>query len=139
MSNKTSDNNVVTNKDLEVLEARIFFYENSKKIGIVDKMIPRAVKENEAIKHLLAEREQKNKRIKELEEEIEKANRQIDLDYVDENYIPKRSIVDKIEELKLANGSDGKDNVENLVRELLTIDILQELLGVWGGDESDGD
>lgn len=41
--------------------------------------------------------------------------------------IPKQAVIDKIKELKLSGGSDGKDNVENLVREL-TIDILQELL-----------
>lgn len=44
--------------------------------------------------------EQKDKRIKELEEELEKANRQLDLDYVDDNYIPKQKVKDKIEELK---------------------------------------
>lgn len=71
MSNKTSNKDVVTNKDLEVLEERIFHYEITKKIGNVDKMIPQAVKENEAIKHLLVEREQKDKRIKELKEENE--------------------------------------------------------------------
>ena len=43
------------------------------------------------------------------------------------NSIPKQKVIDKIKELKLSGGSDGKDNVENLVREL-TIDILQELL-----------
>lgn len=44
--------------------------------------------------------EQKDKRIQELEEELEKANRQLDLDYVDDNYIPKQKVKDKIEELK---------------------------------------
>lgn len=72
MSNKTSDEKIVTKEDLEVLEERIFHYEITKKIGNIDKMIPQAVKENEAIKHLLVEREQKDKRIKELEEENEK-------------------------------------------------------------------
>lgn len=69
MNNKTIDEKIVTKEDLEVLEERIFHYEINKKIGTVDKMVPGAVKENEAIKHLLAEREQKDKRIKELEEE----------------------------------------------------------------------
>ncbi len=49
---------------------------------------------------LLTELEQKDKRIQELEEELEKANRQLDLDYVDDNYIPKQKVKDKIEELK---------------------------------------
>ena len=57
---------------------------------------------------------EKDKRIQELEKELE-------------NNIPKQVVIDKIDELKLSGGSDGKDNVENLVREL-TIDILQELL-----------
>ncbi len=43
-------------------------------------------------------------------------------------YIPKQVVIDRIKELKLSGGSNGKDNVENLVREL-AIDILQELLG----------
>lgn len=49
---------------------------------------------------LLTELEQKDKRIQELEEELEKANRQLDLDYIDDNYIPKQKVKDKIEELK---------------------------------------
>ena len=44
--------------------------------------------------------QQDKNRIKELEEELEKANRQLDLDYVDDNYIPKQKVKDKIEELK---------------------------------------
>lgn len=43
---------------------------------------------------------EKDSRIQELEEELEKANRQLDLDYVDDNYIPKQKVKDKIEELK---------------------------------------
>ena len=41
--------------------------------------------------------EQKDKIIKELEEELEKANRQLDLDYVDDNYIPKQKIEAEIQ------------------------------------------
>ena len=44
-----------------------------------------------------------------------------------ENSIPKQIVIDRIRDLKLSGGSNGKDNVENLVREL-AIDILQELL-----------
>lgn len=40
--------------------------------------------------------DEKDKRIQELEEKLEKANRQLDLDYVDDNYIPKQ----KVKELK---------------------------------------
>lgn len=46
---------------------------------------------------LLTELEQKDKRIQELEKELEKANRQLDLDYVDDNYISKQKVKDKIE------------------------------------------
>lgn len=61
-------------------------------------------------------------RVKELEEE----------NYVQkvallENSIPKQKVKDKIEELKLSGGSNGKDNVENLARELV-IEVLEELL-----------
>lgn len=40
---------------------------------------------------------EKDSRIQELEEKLEKANRQLDLDYVDDNYIPKQKVKDKIE------------------------------------------
>lgn len=43
---------------------------------------------------------EKDSRIQELEEKLEKANRQLDLDYIDDNYIPKQKVKDKIEELK---------------------------------------
>ena len=36
-------------------------------------------------------------RIKELEAKLEKANKQLDLDYVDKNYIPKQKVIDLIE------------------------------------------
>ena len=35
-------------------------------------------------------------RIKELEAKLEKANKQLDLDYVDKNYIPKQKVIDLI-------------------------------------------
>lgn len=49
------------------------------------------------VEHILTEREQDKNRIKELEKELEKANKQLDLDYVDDNYIPKQKVKDKIE------------------------------------------
>ena len=54
----------------------------------------------QAIENILAEREEDKKKIKELEAKLEEANKQLDLDYVDENYIPKQKIKDKIEELR---------------------------------------
>ena len=68
------------------------------------------------------------KRIQELEEKVETKQKFIIMaSEVIKNSIPKQAVIDKIDELKLSGGSNGKDNVENLVREL-AIDILQELL-----------
>lgn len=76
------------------------------------------------------------KRIKELEEENKKLKAKIDVtnwqektvyESLKEKYIPKQTVKDKIEELKLSGGSNGKDNVENLAREL-AIEMLEELL-----------
>ena len=58
---------------------------------------------NPAIKNILSEREQDKARIKELESKLEEANKQLDLDYVDENYIPKQKAKEmqaKIKELE---------------------------------------
>ena len=52
-----------------------------------------------AISHILAERKQDKKKIKELEETLEKANNQLDLDYVDQNYISKQKIKEKLKEV----------------------------------------
>ena len=122
MSNKTSDKNVVTEEDIEVLEERLFFYENSKKIGTVNKMIPQAVKENEAIKHLLAEQDQKDKRIKELEADLYSAN-EIIADLTDS--IPKQVVIDKIEELE-NDIKLGNCRYPYILEH--KIDVLQELL-----------
>lgn len=56
-----------------------------------------------SIKNILSEREQDKARIKELESKLEEANKQLDLDYVDENYIPKQKAKEmqaKIKELE---------------------------------------
>lgn len=49
-----------------------------------------------------------------------------------ENVIPIQKVKDKIENLKMSGGSDGKDNTENTVQELV-IEALQDIL-----DESKG-
>ena len=99
MSNKTSDKNVA--------EDRVIAH----KFAVMQQQL-----------------EQKEKRIQELEEENERKDKFIKMaKEVIDNSILKQVVIDKIDELKLSGGSDGKDNVENLVREL-TIDILQELL-----------
>ena len=41
--------------------------------------------------------------------------------------IPVQKIKDKIEDLKMSGGSDGKDNTENTARELV-IEVLQDIL-----------
>lgn len=139
MSNKTSDKNVanledsimlleeIINGDKECLEIDIRNnnYEDiehwKREIKAVENVVnayyrekARADKLENDYSKLLTETDEKDKRIQELEKELE-------------NNIPKQVVIDKIDELKLSGGSDGKDNVENLVREL-TIDILQELL-----------
>lgn len=43
------------------------------------------------------------------------------------NYIPVQKLKDKIEDLKMSGGSDGKDNTENTAREL-AIEALQNIL-----------
>lgn len=64
---------------------------------MVDLEIPKAMA------NILSEREQDKARIKELESKLEEANKQLDLDYVDENYIPKQKAKEmqaKIKELE---------------------------------------
>lgn len=63
MNNKTSDKNVVTEEDLEVLNEVLLHNRETEQVRI-------------AIEHILAEREQKDKRIQELEEENKKVKAQ---------------------------------------------------------------
>ena len=86
-----------------------------------------------AISNILSEREQDKARIKELEEENASKQKAYDDCYCEYKHykqfdsIPKQKVKDKIEEVKLSGGGNGKDNVENLARELV-IDVLEELL-----------
>lgn len=77
-----------------------------------------------AIAHLI-------ERIKDLEEKnknrVDFQQKYIEVTNLYLNSIPKQKVKDKIEELKLSGGSNGKDNVENLARELAT-EALEELL-----------
>lgn len=93
MNNKTSDKDVTIKEDIRVLKN----IEKLRRIEFKHCVTDREIK---AIQNILVELEQKDKRIQELEEELEKANKQLDLDYVDDNYIPKQKVKDKIEELK---------------------------------------
>lgn len=54
-----------------------------------------------------------------------------------EDCVTKQKIKDKIEDLKMSGGSDGKDNTENTVRELV-IEVLQEILNE-SEDSKDGE
>lgn len=118
MNNKTSDKDVTIKEDIRVLKN----IEKLRRIEFKHCVTDREIK---AIQNILVELEQKDKRIQELEEKLEKANRQLDLDYVDENYIPKQAVIDKIEELKkdIKNGNTRYPYIEEH-----KIEILQELL-----------
>lgn len=137
MSNKGSDNNVgsiekisqTSDKNVANIEEDVKILENfcefEDAVVLTDYALTLV---QETIKHILAELEQKDKRIQELEEKVETKQKFIIMaSEVIKNSIPKQAVIDKIDELKLSGGSNGKDNVENLVREL-AIDILQELL-----------
>ena len=73
--------------------------------------------------------------IEKLQKENELAKKQVEYDkthiYTPQtiklNYIPIQTIEDKIEDLKMSGGSDGKDNTENTAREL-AIEALQDIL-----------
>ena len=52
-------------------------------------------------------------RIKELESKLEEANKQLDLDYVDENYIPKQKVKGMQTKIKELEEENGKLRIEN--------------------------
>lgn len=96
MSNKTSDKNVANIED----EIKILTEENS------------SCKKEQAIQHILAELEQKDKRIKELEEDLTDS-------------IPKQVVIDKMEELnKEIKSCDAIDAIFKIKQQ----QVLQELL-----------
>ena len=124
MSNKTSDKNVANIERLNNFANMTFLYGNRVNLNVS------GLKEiQQDLKYLLAEREQKDKRIQELEEELEKANKQLDLDYVDENYIPKQVIIDKVNEINKKYEDSKDENGESpYFYPDFTIRILQKLL-----------
>ena len=153
--NKGSDKNVGSIEDDVKRCNELIKVEHANWIGISNQL---------AISHILAEREQmlkerdvandsviahkfavmqqqleqKDERIKELEEELEKATRQLDLDYVEENFIPKQQVKGKLKELKIERDKIYKEFIESnrLDKQLhvqgiyldAQIIILQELL-----------
>ena len=120
MNNKTSDKDVTIKEDIRVLKN----IEKLRRIEFKHCVTDREIK---AIQNILVELEQKDKRIQELEEKLEKANRQLDLDYVDDNYIPKQKVKDKIEEYNKKMEEDvGHPNW--IIVDKIVINVLQELL-----------
>lgn len=143
--NKGSDKNVGSIEDDVKRCNELIKVEHANWIGISNQL---------AISHILAEREQmlkerdvandsviahkfavmqqqleqKDKRIKELEEELEKANRQLDLDYVEENFIPKQQVKEKIEEIIIDKGNRYYDKFLESRDIQYTIDILRGFL-----------
>lgn len=129
MSNKTSDK--------EVASLEIVIKDCREHLKIYGEAFITA-SELDRIENILAELEQKDKQIQELEEELEKANRQLDLDYVEENFIPKQQVKGKLKELKIERDKIYKEFIESnrLDKQLhvqgiyldAQIIILQELL-----------
>lgn len=120
MNNKTSDKDVTIKEDIRVLKN----IEKLRRIEFKHCVTDREIK---AIQNILVELEQKDKRIQELEEKLEKANRQLDLDYVDDNYIPKQKVKDKIEKYNRKMEEDvGHPNW--IIVDKIVINVLQELL-----------
>ncbi len=129
MNNKTSDKNVGSIEDDVKLVKR--YLENSaykesnsdffKNGGweMVDLEIPKAMA------NILAEREQDKARIKELEEELEKATRQLDLDYVEENFTTKQKVKEGLEKIEdYFDRLNGPDEDIEYIRQ-----VKNELLG----------
>lgn len=92
---------------------------------------------------------EKDSRIQELEEELEKANRQLDLDYVDDNYIPKekvkeleeesKKVLDLIFEYGQIDGGHHKMWVIDQIVRILTKDKYNEWIKNYVYDEETGD
>ena len=75
--------------------------------------------------------QQKDKRIKELEEELAEFNKQLDLDYVDENFIPRQVLKDEIDvhtNLIIAETGNPTLDAHFRDRENYVIDVLQKIL-----------
>lgn len=93
--------------------------------------------------------EQKDKIIQELEEELEKANKQLDLDYVDDNYITKekvkeleeesKKVLDLIFEYGQIDGEHHKMWVIDQIVRILTKDKYNEWIKNYVYDEETGD
>lgn len=99
-------------EDIKIIESMMEEYENCSVLEIdmqVD--ITFRKKQAKAIEHILSE--------------LKKANKQLDLDYVDKNFIEKQKVKEKMEELnkEIKNG----DEIEAIFK-IKQQQILQELL-----------
>ncbi len=114
------------------------FYNSDKNVALIEELIQEYKTYNDldgiqdlsiyvnVLQNILAEREEDKKKIKELEAKLEEANKQLDLDYVDENYIPVQKVIDKIDELEEKMGYE--DNEKVLVYLHKQRKVLKELL-----------
>ena len=132
VSNKTSDKNVVTEEDLEVLNEVLLHNRETEQARI-------------AIEHMLAEREQKDKRIQELEAKLEFKKFE-DLDNVEfkkymNQFIPKQVVIDEInkynEKIEKYNEyrEQGKETDVEYYENITNTAIVQVLTKILGGEK----
>ena len=120
------------NKEIVEL-ARIleFILSDYKRVLEINEVL---LKENEELKGTLRDTQnswfEDTKKMEKLKKDFNEANN-IAIKNMTE-YVSKAEIKDKIEDLKMSGGSDGKDNTENTAREL-AIEALQDIL-----EESEG-
>lgn len=121
--------------------------------GLYEETSDKKFKNDKIIAHKFAVMQQqineKDSRIQELEEELEKANRQLDLDYVDENYITKekvkeleeesKKVLDLIFEYGQIDGGHHKMWVIDQIVRILTKDKYNEWIKNYVYDEETGD
>lgn len=124
MSNKTGNKNVATEDDVMSQEAFNELIDNLEVVATLTMYGRKSIKHY--VKEMQAELERKDKRIKELEEELAEFNKQLDLDYVDENFIPKQAVIDKIKEIKYLQSRTITSEAYNIAQG--EIIVLQELL-----------
>lgn len=133
MTNKTSDKNVAiieeliqeykTYNDLDGIQD-LSIYVNALENILADYTRQKQInEEHQKINGELRER------VKALEQEIEKINKQLDLDYVEENYIPTQVVIDKVNEINKKYEDSKDENGESpYFYPDFTIRILQKLL-----------
>ena len=121
MSNKTSDENVAIIKDL---------IQEYKTYNDLDGIQDLSIYVN-ALEHILAEREQKDKQIKELEKALLKVeDKNTTLFITCRNSIPKQVVIEKINEINKAYEDSKDENGESpYYYPDYTVRVLQEFLG----------